>query len=472
MTLQNTVASSASRRRVAPPPAAEAAELDELARAAEAAGFHVEGLALARALADAAVLARLKRILFAPEALAEAKRRARRIEFIADGPLPPELLLEPSAKSQPIYRQVVDYALCKGCRLCIQVCPKRVYSDDGFGKPDEQRRDEECTGNSQCAQCIYICPERAISLEMVNPLHESTLFVELPNPYAADAAANPAPADFAVANPIAVSGGLTFEPYDAEDLKAANTVLDEAGFHPLLETLGVAGHFVDSRDPEGELSRWARENGRAPELVLRAARLLYRALPALPGLTQGQYDFGTILNAVIDEVLHADIEIDSAGGRQRLAGLVGEARVNQAYLGAKRRPIGGLLPPGTSTAWKTPYGNEVPVYTRLEKCLGPECALCVTHCPEGGGGETSAIRIVPLVPAGTMPALVRGLQAHLLKMDGSHAAIGDMEDLFGKQPFVFEVDPDYCKSCGICISCCPHDVIEGAPRQFELGEQS
>lgn len=472
MTMQNPVASSASRRRVAPPPAAAAAELDELARAAEAAGFHVEGLALARALADAAVLARLKRILFAPEALAEAKRRARRIEFIADGPLPPELLLEPSAKSQPIYRQVVDYALCKGCRLCIQVCPKRVYSDDGFGKPDEQRRDEECTGNSQCAQCIYICPERAISLEMVNPLHESTLFVELPNPYAADAAANPAPADFAVANPIAVSGGLTFEPYDAEDLKAANTVLDEAGFHPLLETLGVAGHFVDSRDPEGELARWARENGRAPELVLRAARLLYRALPALPGLTQGQYDFGTILNAVIDEVLHADIEIDSAGGRQRLAGLVGEARVNQAYLGAKRRPIGGLLPPGTSTAWKTPYGNEVPVYTRLEKCLGPECALCVTHCPEGGGGETSAIRIVPLVPAGTMPALVRGLQAHLLKMDGSHAAIGDMEDLFGKQPFVFEVDPDYCKSCGICISCCPHDVIEGAPRQFELGEQS
>jgi ferredoxin len=47
-----------------------------------------------------------------------------------------------------------------------------------------------------------------------------------------------------------------------------------------------------------------------------------------------------------------------------------------------------------------------------------------------------------------------------------------MEDLFGQQPFVFEVDPDYCKSCGRCISCCPHDVIEGAPRQFELGEQS
>lgn len=471
MTVQNPVASSASRRRVAPPPAAAGAELEELAQQAVAAGFHVEGLALARALVDDKVLERLRRLLFDAAALAEAKRRARRIEFIAEGPLPPELLLEPSAKSQPIYRQIVDYALCKGCRLCIQVCPKRVYSDDGFGKPDEQRRDEECTGNSQCAQCIYICPERAISLEMINPIYESTLFVELPNPYAADAAANPPPADFAVANPLAVSAGLTFDPYDAEDLKAANRALDEAGFYPLIETMGVAGHFVDSRDPDAELERWARENGRAPELVRRAVRTVYRALPSLPGLTQGQYDFGAILHAVIDEVLHADIEIDSAGGRQRLAELIGRARVSQAYLGAKRRPIGGLLPPGTSTAWKTPYGNEVPVYTRLEKCLGPECALCVTHCPEGGGGETSAIRIVPLVPTGAMPALVRGLRAWLLKADGSHAAIGDMEDLFGQQPFVFEVDPDYCKSCGICISCCPHDVIEGAPRQFDMGEQ-
>lgn len=465
------VASSASRRRVAPPPAAAAAALEDLVREAESAGFEVENLALARALVDEAVLARLQRLLFAPEALAEAKLRARRLEFIAEGPLPPELLLEPSAKSKPIYRQVVDYALCKGCRLCIQVCPKRVYSDDGFGKPDEQRRDEECTGNSQCAQCIYICPERAISLEMVNPLYESTLFIELPNPYAADAAANPPPADFAVANPLAVSAGLTLAPYDADDLKAANQALDEAGFHPTIETMGVATQFVDSRDPDAMLERWARENGRAPELARRAARLLYRALPAIEGLKQGQVDLGRLLHAIIDEVLHADIGIDSAGGRKLLAGLLEEARIGQAYLGAKRRPIGGLLPPGTSTAWKTPYGNEVPVYTRLEKCLGPECALCVTHCPEGAGGETSAIRLVPLVPLGVMPAMVRGLRAWLLKADGSHAALADMEDLFGKQPFAFEVDADYCKSCGICISCCPHDVIEGAPRQFDMGEQ-
>ena len=218
MTVQTPVATRASQQRVGAPPAAAGAELEELIRQAEAAGFRVENAELARALAGPAEVARLKKLLFEPAALAEAKQRARRIEFIAEGPLPPGLLLEPAAKSQPIYRQVVDYALCKGCRLCIQVCPKRVYSDDGFGKPDEQRREEECTGNMQCAQCIYICPERAISLEMPNRLYESTLFVQLPNPYAADAAANPPPADFAVANPLAVSAGLTLEPYDADDL--------------------------------------------------------------------------------------------------------------------------------------------------------------------------------------------------------------------------------------------------------------
>lgn len=472
MTLHSPVASTASRRRVALPAAAVGEELESLAAQARAAGFHVEGLPLARALAGPAELERLRQILFNAAALAYLKNRVRRIEFIAEGPLPPALLLEPAAKSQPIYRQIVDYSLCKGCRLCIQVCPKRVYSDDGFGKPDEQRHDEECTGNTQCAQCIYICPERAISLEMTNPLYESTLFVQLENPYAAADAAHPPAADFAVANPLAVAEALSLEALDADDLAAAHRSLDAAGFHPMIETMGVAGHFVDSRDPAAELARWAQENGRAPALVRRAVSLLYRALPAIAGLRQGQYDLARLINGIIDEILYADIEIDSPGGRKLVKDLLDEARIAQAYLGAKRRPIGGLLPPGTSTAWKTPYGNEIPAYTRMDKCLGPECALCVTHCPEGSGGETSAIRMIPLVPLGTMPALVRGLRAWLLKPGGGHARIEDMEDLFGTQPFAFQVDADYCKSCGICIACCPHDVIEGTQRSFDMGENS
>ncbi|MBI3148447.1 MAG: 4Fe-4S binding protein [Betaproteobacteria bacterium] len=467
--MQNPVASTASRRRVAPPPAAVGEQLESLVGEARAAGFQVEGLALARALAGATEIARLRESVFNTRALAYLKSRVRRIEFIAEGPLPPELLLEPAAKSQPIYRQVVDYSLCKGCRLCIQVCPKRVYSDDGFGKPDEQRRDEECTGNAQCAQCLYICPERAISLVMSNPMYESTLFVQLENAYAAAEASQEATADFALVNPLAVDEALVLEAFDAHDLVAAHRVLDAAGFFPIIETMGVTSHFVDARDPAATLSRWAHEHGRAPDLVRRAVELLYQVLPGIEGLRQGQYDLARLLHGVIDEILHAGIELETAGGLKLVKDLLEEARLAQTYLGAKRRPIGGLLPPGTSTAWKTPYGNELPVYTRLEKCLGPECALCVTHCPEGSGGETSAIRMIPLLPLGTMPALVRGLRAYLLHPAGGQARIEDMEDLFGKQPFAFEVDAEYCKSCGICISCCPHDVIEGAPRSLELG---
>ncbi len=470
MTQVNPVASTASQRRVAPPSAARIEEIDGLMNQARDAGYHIEGLPLAHALTGTDELERLRQTLFNPSSLAWLKGRVKRIEFIAEGPLPPSLLLEPAAKSQPIYRQLIDYDLCKGCRLCIQVCPKHVYSDDGFGKPDEMRHAEECTGNKQCAQCIYVCPERAISLEMTNPLYESTLFVQLPNAYAeAEAARTPA-ADFFVPNPLAQNGTVKVEMLPVDDLAGANRILDATGFHPLIETRGVQKHFVDCRQPEAELERWAQENGRGSRLVARAATLLYRSLPALHEVRQGQYDLARILHRIADEIINAEIEGDSPGGLKLLGAILEESRIAQSHLGAKQRPIGGLLPPGTSTAWKTPYGNEVPVYSHLDKCLGPECALCVTHCPEGSGGENSAIRLVPMVPLGTMPALVRGLHAFLLKADGTHRAIDDMEDLFGKQPFVFQVDADYCKSCGICISCCPHDVIEGSPRSFDMGE--
>ncbi|MCK9380606.1 MAG: 4Fe-4S binding protein [Sulfuritalea sp.] len=470
MSLMNPVASTASQRQVAPPTAAWREEIDTLVDLARNEGYHVEGMPLAHALTGPDELKGLRQTLFNNASLAWLKSRVKRIEFIAEGPLPPELLLEPAAKSQPIYRQVIDYTLCKGCRLCIQVCPKHVYSDDGFGKPDELRHAEECTGNMQCAQCVYICPERAISLEMTNPLYESTLFVQLPNAYAmAEAARTPA-RDFFVPNPLTLNAELKVGVLPVDDLAGANRVLEVAGFYPLIETRGVQKHFVDSREPDAELDRWARENGRSPRLVTRAVALLYRLLPSLEGVVQGQYELGAIIHRVADEILNAEIDPDTQGGLKLLKSILEESRIAQTHLGAKCRPIGGLLPPGTSTAWKTPYGNEVPVYSHLDKCLGPECALCVTHCPEGSGGEHSAIRMIPLVPLSTVPALVRGLKAFLLKADGSHSRIEDMEDLIGRQPFVFEVDADYCKSCGICISCCPHDVIEGAQRSFDMGE--
>lgn len=465
----NPIASAAARRKLGAPSPEVVAQLDELVQLARGAGFHVEALPLARALVDKKALARLKKLLFNPAALAGLRARAQRIEFIAEGPLPPELLREPVTKTETIYTQIVDYALCKGCLLCIQVCPKRVYKDDGFGKPDALRHEHECTGAAQCGQCVYICPERAITMAIVNPLHESTLFVQLDNPYARAAADAGAAQDFVVPNPLAVGEALVLEALDADDLAAANRQLDAAGFFPVLELGGAARHLVDSADAAADLAAWARENGRAPARALAALRAVYGALPRLAGLKQGKYRLDTLIHRVIDEVLNADIAADTAGGRTLIAGILAESFVAETTLGSKRRPIGGLLPPATSVAWKTPYGNEVPVYTKLDKCLGPECGLCISHCPEGNGGEVAAIRMIPRVPLGVMPAMVRGLRAHLLKLDGSHARIEDAEDLAGRQPFEFEVNADYCKACGLCIACCPHDVIEPAARSFDMG---
>jgi len=470
MTLNIPVVSRTVRQQYAGPPAELVAEFDALVAIAAAQGFQLEGLPLARALLEPSAVSALSQLLLNGEALARLRGRAQRIEFISDGPLPPALLTEPAGKSETIYTQKVDYSLCKGCRLCIQVCPKQVYLDDGFGKPDELRHEAECTGNSQCGQCVYVCPERAISMSIVNPLRESTLFVLLENPYGRLQAGAPDQTDFEVANPLAVGEPLQLDGgYDPDDLAAAHRVLDAAAFYPVIEVMGSQKHLVDARDPHADLRQWAQSNGRSPDWVLRAVRALYAALPTLSGLKQGKYRLDTLIHRIIDELLHADVEPTGAEGRALFEQLLSESYDREAAMGSKRRPIGGLLPPGTSVAWKTPYGNEVPAYTHLDKCLGPECGLCVNHCPEGNGGDASAIRMVPMVPLGTIPTLVRGMRALLLRLDGAHASVDDAEDLFGKQAFAFRVDPDYCKACGICIACCPHDVIEATPRIFELG---
>lgn len=470
MNALNPIASSASRREILAPAPALRAQLHDLAAQAQAQGLHVEGLALAEALIDDEGLRQLEKLVFNPDAVGQLRSKAARIEFISEGPLPPELLLEPAAKSKPVFSQLIDYDLCKGCRLCIQVCPKHVYSDDGFGKPDQLRRDEECTGNSQCGQCIFICPERAISLQMASPVYQSTVFVQLNNPFAAAEARRERVADFAVPNPLDVGAALRLDAgFPADDLIAANRLLDAAGFHPVLELSGVQRHFVDAADPLATLQQWAREAGRSAQRAVAAVKLMYAGLPTLE-LRSGKYALDRMIRRVIDELIYAELDPASRAGKQALQGIVEDCYLAEPYLGSKQRPIGGLLPPGTSVAWKTPYGNEIPEYAHVDKCLGPECALCVTHCPEGNGGETAAIRMVPLAPLGTISAMVRGLQVYLLKLDGSHARTEDMEDLLGKPAFAFEVDADYCKACGICIACCPHDVIEPATRSFNMGE--
>ena len=449
-----------------------AQRLDGLLHLAAQSGFRVDGVRFAQEFLGEAELSRLETVLFNPGALDSFASLARRIEFITEATPPPHLLQEPSLKSEVIYSQEIDYDICKSCRLCIQVCPKQVYVDDGFGRPDRTlRRPEECTGPHQCGQCADVCPENIIGLTSAEPVFEATVFVVLPAPEYGfgDQDARKA-GDFALANPLTSEAPVVLEKKlrNGKKFPASNEMLDAAGFHPLLEIRGYARQFVDSPEPERDLETWAAENGRSPELAKKAVSLLYKELFQLKSLRQGKYRLGEIINRVIDEIIHREIRIRTGGGREVLAIIVAAAYVNERFLGAKSRPIGGILPVGTSLAWKTPYGDEIPNYVHLEKCLGPECGLCVTHCPEGGGGENSAIRMIFDVPEGTVPTLVRGGRAYLLRLDGSHEAPGDHEDLSGKTPFRFEVDPDYCKACGLCITCCPHDVIEPVNRSYDL----
>jgi 2-oxoglutarate ferredoxin oxidoreductase subunit delta len=65
----------------------------------------------------------------------------------------------------------IDKERCKGCRLCISVCPShRIRVDDSLNKKgyapatvdEEVKKDEkDCTG---CAQCATVCPEVAIEV--------------------------------------------------------------------------------------------------------------------------------------------------------------------------------------------------------------------------------------------------------------------------------------------------------------------
>jgi 2-oxoglutarate ferredoxin oxidoreductase subunit delta len=65
-------------------------------------------------------------------------------------------------------RIIVDEHYCKGCSLCIPVCPKNIIvldpdkiTDKGY-HPAMLIDESECTA---CANCAVICPEVAITVE-------------------------------------------------------------------------------------------------------------------------------------------------------------------------------------------------------------------------------------------------------------------------------------------------------------------
>lgn len=57
----------------------------------------------------------------------------------------------------------LNSALCKGCGICIALCPKKVFEADIEGKPVNERVDD-CIG---CRLCELRCPDFAVKVEDV-----------------------------------------------------------------------------------------------------------------------------------------------------------------------------------------------------------------------------------------------------------------------------------------------------------------
>lgn len=65
-------------------------------------------------------------------------------------------------------RIIVDERYCKGCSLCVDVCPRDCIAldpdkitDKGY-HPAMLTDEERCTG---CTNCALMCPEVAITVE-------------------------------------------------------------------------------------------------------------------------------------------------------------------------------------------------------------------------------------------------------------------------------------------------------------------
>ncbi|MEZ4666352.1 MAG: ferredoxin family protein [Anaerolineae bacterium] len=63
---------------------------------------------------------------------------------------------------------IIDQEHCKGCGLCISVCPQHVirldeslFNQKGFHPAQLSETTASCTG---CAVCAVICPDVAISV--------------------------------------------------------------------------------------------------------------------------------------------------------------------------------------------------------------------------------------------------------------------------------------------------------------------
>ena len=67
----------------------------------------------------------------------------------------------------PMARAIFDENVCKGCGLCVTVCPKKIvelkdhFNAKGY-RPAGLSDESKCIG---CAFCATICPDCVITVE-------------------------------------------------------------------------------------------------------------------------------------------------------------------------------------------------------------------------------------------------------------------------------------------------------------------
>lgn len=54
----------------------------------------------------------------------------------------------------------VDEQSCRGCELCIDICPTKVFELDAEKRLCVVKHAEDCIA---CLSCAYICPSNAIT---------------------------------------------------------------------------------------------------------------------------------------------------------------------------------------------------------------------------------------------------------------------------------------------------------------------
>jgi len=60
---------------------------------------------------------------------------------------------------------LLDDKACRGCQLCVDVCPVEVFTFDKARNTASVTKEDNCIG---CLSCYYICPPTCIDLQGVS----------------------------------------------------------------------------------------------------------------------------------------------------------------------------------------------------------------------------------------------------------------------------------------------------------------